>query len=158
MASAPSFEEGRDAVVMLSSSTTRKYFAQHVASVASALFFNPAAEVHVHTAYDHQIMAAELLKLPFLQARESTAMQRLHFHALSPRPAGQLTLTVTLTRAQASRTEPEPEPGLSEASVSVERGLELLQQLPARPDEVRVRVGVRAGVRAGVRVRFGFLG
>ena len=86
---------------MLSSSTTRKYFAQHVASVASALFFNPAAEVHVHTAYDHQIMAAELLKLPFLQARESTAMQRLHFHALSPRPAGQLTLTVTLTRARA---------------------------------------------------------
>jgi hypothetical protein len=101
MASAPSFDEGRDAVVMLSSSTTRKYFAQHVASVASALFFNPAVEVHVHTAYDHQIMAAELLKLPFLQARESTAMQRLHFHALSPRPAGQLTLTVTLTRARA---------------------------------------------------------
>ena len=94
MASAPSFVEGRDAVVMLSSSTTRKYFAQHVASIASALFFNPEVEVHVHTAYDHQIMAAELLKLPF--ARESTAMQRLHFHPLSPRPAGQLTLILTL--------------------------------------------------------------
>ena len=40
MTSAPFFGEGRDAVVMLSSSTTRKYFAQHVASVASALPFH----------------------------------------------------------------------------------------------------------------------
>ena len=110
MMSAPFVDEGRDAVVMLSSSTTRKYFAQHVASVASALFFNPAVEVHVHTAYDHQIMAAELLKLPFVQARESRAMQRLHFHSLSPRPSG-LSEAKRLYRAWK---------------------LELLQQLPAR--------------------------
>ena len=102
--------EGRDAVVILSSSTMRKYFVQHVASVASVLFFNPGLDVHVHTAYDPELMLAELQKLPFAQAAGGRALQRLQFHALSPRPAG-----------------------LSEAKRLYRKWkLELLQQLPAR--------------------------
>lgn len=96
--------------MILSSSTMRKYFVQHIASVASVLLFNPGIDVHVHTAYDPQLMITELQKLPFVQASSGRALHRLQFHALLPRPSG-----------------------LSEAKRLYRKWkLELLQRLPAR--------------------------
>ena len=76
-----------NAVVIISSSTSPKYFLPHIASVASSVLFNPGLPVHVHTAYEPQLMLDELMKLPFFQVSGASALQQVYFHALSPRPS-----------------------------------------------------------------------
>merc|ERR1711935_916493 len=59
----------------------------HIASVASSVLFNPGLPVHVHTAYEPQLMLDELMKLPFFQVSRASALRQVYFHALSPRPS-----------------------------------------------------------------------